>query len=62
MSTVTHIINETSAISSDYGKTILPKTLRGILRVRPGYRILWKSCKRKSGNTWILEIEVTPKQ
>lgn len=62
MTTTATQINESSSISSEYGKTSLPKTLRGILGVRPGYRILWKSCKKKTGSTWILEIEVTPKQ
>ena len=61
MANITHIVNETSSISSEYGKTVLPKTLRGLLGVRHGYRILWKSCTKKSGNTWTLEIEVMPK-
>lgn len=59
---ITHIVNESSSISSEYGKTVLPKTLRGLLRVRSGYRILWKSCTKKTGNAWTLEIEVTPKK
>lgn len=60
--TTTTQINESSSISGEFGKTVLPKILRGILGVRSGYRILWKSCTKKSGNKWLLEIEITPKQ
>ncbi|GAI31191.1 unnamed protein product [marine sediment metagenome] len=61
MATKDYLINETSTISSKYGKTVIPKTLRAILNIRDGHRILWKSAKRKSGKVWTLVIETMPK-